>query len=111
MELILQDNHKLPYSGHSRYLQHFLVNWSSSVLQCVWPLPLFLCTGVAEVKLKLFTVLENSVASDGVTSYYVMCRDVSVSRGCAMAEAISCWPVTAECQVESRGSQCETSEL
>jgi hypothetical protein len=71
------------------------------------------CTmcGVIEVKLKLFMVLENSVASVGVTSYYVMDRHVSVSRYRAMAEGFSCWPVTAECRVASRASQCETPDL
>jgi hypothetical protein len=71
------------------------------------------CTmcGVTEVKLKLFTVLEKSVASVEVTSYYVMSRNVSVSRCRAMAEAVSCWPVTAECRVASRTGQCETSVL
>ena len=37
-----------------------------------------------------------------------MSRNVSVSRCRAMAEAVSCWPVTAECRVASRASQCET---
>jgi len=50
---------------------------------CVWGL--CVCTGctmcgVTEVTLNFFTVLENSVASVGVTSYYVMGRNVSGSR-------------------------------
>lgn len=67
--------------------------------------------GVTEVTLKLFTVLENSVASVGVTSYYVMGRNISVRRCRVMAEAVSCWPVTAECRVAFRASQRETSDL
>ena len=66
--------------------------------------------GVTEVMLTLFTVLENSVASVGVASYYVMSRNVSISRCRAMGEAVRCWPVTAECRVASRASQCETSD-
>ena len=92
----------------------FLLPGPRNVLQCVCVL--CICTGctmcgVIEVKLKLFMVLENSVASVGVTSYYVMDRNVSVSRYRTMAEGFSCWPVTAECRVASRASQCETPDL
>jgi len=67
--------------------------------------------GVTEVTLTLFTVLENSVAWVGVTSYYVMGRNVSVSRCRAMAEAVSCWPITAECWVAFWAGQRETFDL
>jgi hypothetical protein len=40
-----------------------------------------------------------------------MSRNIPVSRWRAMAEAVSCWPVTAECRVASRASQCEISDL
>ena len=71
------------------------------------------CTicGFTKVRLKLFTVLGNPVASVGITSYYIMSRNISVSRCRAMTEAVISWPVTAEFRAASRASQCETYDL
>jgi hypothetical protein len=64
-------------------------------------------SGVTDVKLNLFTVSANSVGSV-VELLHIMGRDVSVSTGRVMAQAVSFRPVTAESRVESQASLCDT---
>jgi hypothetical protein len=87
--------YRIAINYYTQGIHDFLVPWYSRNLQCAWPLifaALPVCLGstmcgVTEVKLKLFTILQNSVASIGVTSYYVVGADVFVSRSRNMVVA------------------------